>query len=188
MVQGSGIDAPLNETGMNQANAFYQAYKHIPFNKVYTTNLIRTQQTVNAFIEDGIPFEALADLREISWGTQEGVAFSDQSRQHYYHISEQWTQGNYDAKIEGGESPAEVTVRLAKGFEYIASKSDEETVLVCMHGRAMRILMCHLLEMPMYEMDSFEHKNTCLYLVHWDGKKYSLEVRNETSHLEKLIG
>lgn len=187
MVQGSGIDAPLNETGMKQAAAFYQAYKDTPFDKIYTTNLIRTKQTVNSFTESGIPTEELADLREISWGSQEGVPFSDASRKEYYDINEQWNQGNYHAKIQNGESPHEVTERLARGFEYITAQPDESKVLICMHGRAMRILMCHLLQIPMSEMDSFEHKNTCLYLINWDGESYTLEKRNEISHLELVM-
>ena len=86
MVQGSGIDAPLNETGELQAEAFYQAYHHIPFQKIYTSNLGRTQQTVQKFIDQGIPYEALADMREISWGSQEGVAFTPESSTEYQRI------------------------------------------------------------------------------------------------------
>ena len=59
IVQGSGIDADLNETGRNQAEAFYQKYKDIPFDKVYTSALVRTHQTVEKFIEAGIPHEII---------------------------------------------------------------------------------------------------------------------------------
>lgn len=101
MVQGSGIDAPLNETGFRQSKAFYKAYKDVEFDKIYTTNLIRTQQTVQPFIQAGIPFEPLPALREISWGAQEGRPLSDL----YFDVVNQWKQGNYDAKIEGGRIP-----------------------------------------------------------------------------------
>ena len=35
VVQGSGIDAPLNDTGKAQARAFYTRYKNYPFDKIY---------------------------------------------------------------------------------------------------------------------------------------------------------
>ncbi|MEM8893303.1 MAG: histidine phosphatase family protein, partial [Bacteroidota bacterium] len=41
MVQGSGIDAPINEKGQRQAQAFYNAYKEYPFQKAYISKLQR---------------------------------------------------------------------------------------------------------------------------------------------------
>ena len=37
IVQGKGVDAPLNELGQKQANAFYEAYKHVPFDALYSS-------------------------------------------------------------------------------------------------------------------------------------------------------
>ena len=45
----------------------------------------------------------------------------------------------------------------------------DRTVLVCMHGRAMRILLCQLLRYPIWEMDAFPHENLCLYELVWTG-------------------
>jgi len=56
VVQGSGIDAELNDLGKAQAQAFYEAYQHLPFQKIYISELQRTFQSVQAFIEAGIPF------------------------------------------------------------------------------------------------------------------------------------
>ena len=47
VVQGSGIDADLNATGRAQANAFYQAYKDHPFDKLYVSGLKRTFQSMD---------------------------------------------------------------------------------------------------------------------------------------------
>ena len=35
IVQGSGVDTDINEKGEAQADAFYQAYKHIPFQQIF---------------------------------------------------------------------------------------------------------------------------------------------------------
>ncbi len=185
MVQGSGIDAPLNETGEQQAEAFYQAYQHIPFDKIYVSNLMRTEQSVKRFIEDGVPFEALPDLREISWGIQEGVAFTPETSTVYQQTAQRWSEGDIEARIEGGETPQEVAERQQHAFDYILSKPDEEeqTILVCIHGRAIRILLCWMLNYPLSMMDNFPHKNLGLYIVNRTDEQYAIEVFNEVGHL-----
>ena len=186
MVQGSGIDAPLNETGRNQAKAFFNAYKHLSFDKIYTSNLKRTSQTVLGFIELGIPNESLSDLREISWGEQEGKAFTPETSTNYQRVVKEWSKGNLDLKIVGGETPLEVAQRQKNAFDYILSKEEEETVLICIHGRAMRILFCWMLNYPLTYMDNFGHKNTGLYIVNYTGSMYSIEGFNITDHLKTL--
>ena len=185
MVQGSGIDAPLNPTGEQQSESFYQAFKHIKFDKIYVSNLIRTEQSVRKFIDSDIPYEALADLREISWGVQEGVAFTPETSTAYQQTTKRWASGDLDARIEEGETPAEVALRQQRAFEYILEKPDaeEQTILICIHGRAIRILLCWMLNHPLSMMDNFPHKNLGLYIVNHAGNQYSVEVFNETGHL-----
>lgn len=188
MVQGSGINAPLNETGQQQAEAFYQAYKDTSFDKIYVSNLMRTEQSVQKFIDSGIPFEVLADLREISWGVQEGVAFTPESSTAYQQTVQKWTDGDLDACIEGGETPAEVALRQQKAFEYILHQPEgEQTILICIHGRAIRILLCWMLNYPLSMMDNFPHHNLGLYIVNHAGNQYSIEVFNEIGHLKHLM-
>ena len=59
-MQGSGGDSSLNEKGRAQAQAFYEAYRHVKFDKVYTSALKRTRESVIKFIESGIPSESLS--------------------------------------------------------------------------------------------------------------------------------
>ena len=51
IVQGSGVDSSLNAAGYEQASRFFAAYKHLPFDKVYTSTLQRTQQSVQGFLD-----------------------------------------------------------------------------------------------------------------------------------------
>jgi broad specificity phosphatase PhoE len=46
VVQGSGVDSLLNEWGEAQAAAFFNAYQHVPFDKIYTSDLKRTHQVI----------------------------------------------------------------------------------------------------------------------------------------------
>ncbi|KAI1690620.1 histidine phosphatase superfamily (branch 1) domain-containing protein [Ditylenchus destructor] len=65
---GEGVNSPLNETGMAQAQAFFERYNTVPFDKIYTSTLLRTHQTVKGFIDQNLPWEQLVGLDEISWG------------------------------------------------------------------------------------------------------------------------
>jgi broad specificity phosphatase PhoE len=63
----------------------------------------------------------------------------------------------------------------------------EELILICMHGRAMRVLLSMLLDRPLVEMDSFKHSNLCLYVLEQQGNKVSVVLENDISHLENVL-
>jgi 2,3-bisphosphoglycerate-dependent phosphoglycerate mutase len=182
VVQGRGIDAPLNETGLAQAEMFYQAYKNIPFEKVYTSLLKRTHESVQAFTSDGIAHEQHPGFDEISWGDHEGAVASAERNTYFKNISSQWRDGHTNIKIEGGESPEDVVVRQEVIMKKILA-AEEDLILICMHGRAIRILLCHLLNLPLSKMDDFEHHNLGLYVIEHSAGNFNILVENSTRHL-----
>ena len=186
IVQGSGVDSSLNPRGLAQAQAFFDHYKTVPFDKIYTSTLKRTKETVQQFLDLGIPGEALAGLNEISWGNKEGYKITPDEDQYYHYMLKQWQLGNTSLKIEGGESPDDVVVRMKPAVDHIMNKTNEDTVLVCMHGRAIRILLCILLNYPLKSMDMFEHENLCLYLLEYSGSTFIIRLHNDISHLRLI--
>ena len=186
-VQGSGIDAPLNETGIKQANAFYEAYKNVGFDKIYTSLLQRTTQTVKGFLDRGLPVERLVGLNEISWGSMEGIAFSELDNGYFERVIKLWQAGETNIPIGKGESPDEVALRQKDAIDLIFSRSEEKKVLVCMHGRAMRILLCQLFNKPLKEMDDFPHHNVGVYhLVLSNDGKLEMLLENCMKHLDGI--
>jgi probable phosphoglycerate mutase len=185
MVQGSGIDAPINEVGRAQAAAFYQSYADYPFEKIYTSKLQRTHQSVAGFIDQGLPVESLEGLNEISWGDQEGVAFTPESSTLYQETTKRWAEGNLNLSVGGGETPLQVMERQQAAMQHILSQ-DHKEVLICMHGRAMRILICWLLKYDLSLMDEFKHSNLCLYKLVYNRGNFRVDEYNNTRHLEDL--
>ena len=183
IVQGSGVDSSLNDRGRAQAEAFYKAYQHIPFDKVYTSALRRSQESVQQFLKRGIPHEAMVGLNEISWGTKEGQRITPEEDAYYHDMLKQWQLGNTTLRIEGGESPDDVVRRMQPALDHIMAQVNEKTVLICMHGRAIRILLCIMLNYPLKSMDMFEHENLCLYQLHHTGSMFTVEKYNDTNHL-----
>jgi probable phosphoglycerate mutase len=186
IVQGRGIDADLNERGRSQGLAFFEKYKDIPFDKIYTSSLVRTHQTVAKFIEKVIPWEQLSGLDELAWGKYEGLKSTPELRVDFKKLIENWSLGRYDEKVEGGESPNEVFVRQAAAMEQILAQENENLILICMHGRAMRLLMCQLLKKSLDKMDEYPHQNTSLYILNYDGINFEMQTFNSLVHLQNL--
>ncbi|WP_394331365.1 histidine phosphatase family protein [Roseivirga misakiensis] len=185
IVQGSGIDSDLNETGQAQAAAFFHAYEHVSFDKVYVSGLKRTHQSVKGFL-DKHPSEVLPDLNEISWGKKEGVPVDQEGEAYYQAMINSWKEGQVDVRIEGGESPLEVAERMKRALKHILSQPNEDTILICMHGRAMRVMLSVMLNYPLKCMDMFEHSNLCLYELVFTGQMFKVESYNNTDHLNGL--
>ena len=184
IVQGRGRNTDLNEEGRHQAQLFYQAYKGVPFDKIYISELKRTQQSIQPFIDQGIPYEKLSGLDELAWGVLEGQPSTPENKAAFMKLMRNWLDGNLDSKFEKGESPNEVKARQLEALQIIMSHPEEKTVLICMHGRALRLLLCILLNKPLTEMESFPHQNLVLYKVTWDGEKYDITDFNNAQHLK----
>lgn len=183
IIQGRGIDSDLNDTGRAQAASFYARYKDVPFDKVYTSALKRTQQTVQPFIDAGLSWEKHPELDELAWGEWEGTQTSEHAIGAFKDITEKWKAGEYDAHFKGGESPNQVAGRLNDFIQLMYSRTEEKLILVCMHGRALRLLMCLMSGKPLSEMYDFPHQNTCLYKVSMTGHAFTITEINNTDHL-----
>jgi len=186
IIQGRGINSDLNDEGRMQAELFYKAYKNIAFNKIYISSLKRTQQSVQPFINSGIPFEKLSGLDELGWGIYEGELPTPENRAAFHQIVIDWQSGKLDEKFEGGESPNDVNGRQQEALKVILSHPEEETVLVCMHGRALRLLLCTLTNKSLSEMDSFPHQNLILYKIKYDGQNFEIIDFNNSAHLKPI--
>lgn len=184
IVQGRGMNTDLNAEGRIQAGMFYESYKHVAFDKIYISELKRTQQSIQQFIDAGIPYQKLAGLDELAWGIHEGQASTPDTKAAFLKLMRDWTSGKLDSKFERGESPNEVQARQKEALNIIMSHPEEENVLICMHGRAMRLFLCLLTGKPLTEMETFPHQNLVLYKVTYDGSEFQIAEFNNAIHLQ----
>ena len=180
IIQGSEVDSDINDIGESQANSFYEYYKDINFDKIYVSDLKRTFQTIRRFTENGSLYEKLKDFNEISWGINQGKS---DDLEDYARLIDTWLAGNLDNKFEEGESPNEMSVRLVKGFNKVLD-DDHDTVLLCIHGRALRILLSKIIDNDLTKMDKYVHSNTGLYILEYKNGKYEILGCNLRNHLE----
>ena len=106
--------------------------------------------------------------------------------EYYRMMLQQWQEGNLDYAIAGGESPNSVAERLHRAIQQIIHVQGT-TILVCMHGRAMRIFLSLICNTPLEDMDQYEHGNLCLYLLQQQEEgDFVLLKQNDQEHLKGL--
>lgn len=186
IIQGSGIDSDLNSTGIWQARKFHENYAHIRYDHVYTSLLKRAVQSVQPFLDSGIPHSKLKEFNEINWGIMEGRRADADNLNRFNSMVAEWSNGKLDIAVEGGETPLEMFERQKAGLKQLMSRYNEETVLICMHGRALRSFLCLLTGTPLNQMEKWNHVNLCLYELEWNGRIFEVIKNNDTSHLQEI--
>jgi phosphoserine phosphatase len=182
IVQGSGVDSSLNDKGRAQGKAFFEQYHHVPFEAVITSRLKRTHETVQPFLQMGLPWKMTADINEISWGTHEGRTGTPEMIVEYEKMVTQWQAENYDAGLPEGETANQLAERCQRFVNYLRIRP-EKTLLICSHGRAIRCLLTCLLQQPLSMMEMYEHSNTGLFLIRETDGAFSMEKQNDVEHL-----
>lgn len=183
MVQGRGVNASLNENGVNQARKAGKYLSSVGFDSVFTSELIRTRETVNEFSLNGTPVKSHNGFDEISWGNQEGKVASYDAKNLYAETVNGWRRGDLHLNVGGGENPIEVMERQKVAMELVLANNAQNT-LICMHGRAMRVLLCWTLNYPLNYMDGFPHQNCSYYALGFRNGSYFLKEFNQTVHLQ----
>jgi len=126
--------ADLDATGLAQAEALVERLAPYPVEAIFTSNLVRTQQTAGPFAQSrGLRFTVLPGLREISAGDDE--LSSDATR--YVDTLMKWHAGELAARIPGGEDAAEFFGRYDAAIEEVVG-AGHEVAMVVSHGAALR--------------------------------------------------
>lgn len=186
IVQGGGVDSDLNDKGRQQAEIFYNHYKHLEFDAVYASDLKRTHQTLEPWLKGhGYSFNIEPAIREFSWGRMEGKVPTEDDNKIFFSLKKSWTEGQFHLGVEGGDSPIAFWERLEPVIWRLYEQHKGQRVLACSHGRTLRILLSNLIGEGMHQMEEYQHKNTGLNILHFmDNKKIEAVKVNDVQHLE----
>ncbi|KAJ2465961.1 hypothetical protein GGI02_004532 [Coemansia sp. RSA 2322] len=172
LLQGSGLNGPLSEVGRHQACALAEGLRNQEIDMVVASGLeraIETARSVAKYHKDAL-LTTDPRLNEISWGKMDGVSFVNAAPVVDPVVS-RWKSGDFDAKIEGGESPNDCRGRILAAIKDIlqeARAKGHRNVFVCMHGRVLRVLMSTLVDRDLRTMQRFSHTNCCYHQLRVD--------------------
>ena len=127
--------APLNETGLAQAEALVDAIAHEKIDVLYASTLTRAQQTAAPLANArGLDVVIADGIQEIAAGVEE---MNDQW-DVYVGMLNSWSPDNLDAGLEGGETAREFMTRFSNAIAAMEQAGDENVALVS-HGAALRV-------------------------------------------------
>ncbi|MEI6205803.1 MAG: histidine phosphatase family protein [Desulfuromonadales bacterium] len=157
-------DHPLNEKGQAQALWWRQELSRIPFSHIYCSNLVRSVETARIIgCRIKAPLTSLPDLGEIDLGRWDGMPVSEVRRQ--FPQEYEWRGADLAGyRPPGGESFADLSLRVLPAFEAVGLQS-EGNVLIVGHAGVNRVVLCHLLGMPLDNLFRLEQEYGCLNIL-----------------------
>jgi probable phosphoglycerate mutase len=170
-------DLPLAPEGVRQAEALAAALRECAIDGIYCSDLLRCRQTAAIIAgATGLAVEARPGLREIALGEWEGLS----RREVAARFPAQYAARGRDLenyRVPGGESFAECGRRALAAWAAIHSAGGERVVVVG-HAGLNRLLLCHLLGMPVINMFRLGQDYGCVNVVEPDGACAQVRLLN----------
>jgi broad specificity phosphatase PhoE len=144
-----GVKHGLTDKGKQQALALAQKLKGIPIAKLFSSPLLRADQTAEILSQElCVPYETTDALREFDCGILEGKADAA-SWEVYYEVFNDWIQhGHWERRTEGGESFLDIKERFVPFIERLMEAYGDlsEHIVLVGHGGLYRCMLPLVLE------------------------------------------
>lgn len=136
------LDLPVLDEGLEELSRLKNAgiYPDISGCRVFTTGMLRTEQTLAAIYGD-IPHGVVRELREVSFGDFEGYTHEQLLEvPEYKRWLDNWTPAT---RYPNGESFESFRTRIVGAYKEFMSGLETDAALVC-HGGTMSTMMMYL--------------------------------------------
>jgi len=147
LMQGH-LDSPLTQAGEQQAKDIALRLKHIHFDEVFSSDLLRAKRTAETIIlERKIAIKTTQALRERNYGVFEGKVYDEYNQALQKLLVQYKTRSEQDKvfyKSHGVETTDQSIARLITFLRELAVSYSGKTILVVSHGGVMRYLLVHL--------------------------------------------
>ena len=183
-MQGS-LDSDLTPKGESQIKALGEWMKEVPFDYLYCSDTPRAHKTAEAirkFTGHNLNFDKR--LREKNLGVFEGLT-SEEARERYPETFQQFKTAGASYVIDQGESTQQLLERSLDAIEEIRDRHPQKVAVVVTHGGVVRVLMKHVLGIPLDAPTQFLIGNTGIFRLVWREKWLVAEMGAEP-HLEKV--
>ena len=141
-------DVGLSKRGQKQFQHWADILKQETFNAVYSSDLQRTRNSAQ-FIgqQHGLEPVSYFELRELSFGTWEGMSVAEVERTYPGQMKERM-ESVATFQADGGETYSQLQARVIPKFEEIVSRHPNEKIAMVCHGGVNRVILAHLLGIP----------------------------------------
>jgi probable phosphoglycerate mutase len=158
------LDLPLNDEGVRQAQHLQKILNRADIGVAFCSDLRRARQTAEiSMAGKNISIIARQGLREINMGEWEGCTFTDIARRFPHEFKARGADIAY-YRVPGGESFADCSRRVIADFHAILSSSSGD-ILISSHAGVNRLLLCHILGMPLANLFRIRQDYGCLNVL-----------------------
>lgn len=167
-------DIPLGASGHTQARLAAQAFRDIPFDRVFCSRLTRSRETAAYF---SLTPTVLEGLEEMSAGDWDGLPFSV-IRQRWPDIYEKRGTDLY-TPIPGAENPRDGQQRFLAALG-TALAMTEGDIAVISHATVIQSLICHVKGLPPEVGRQFFLPYCACCVFTYDGKFHLESIHPDT--------
>jgi probable phosphoglycerate mutase len=142
------IDSPLNALGLQQSEVVANALKHLPIQAIFTSPLIRTQQTAEPLAKLlNLEINVNLELNQVNFGDWQGIEFEDLIQDPNWKL---FRENPASVKIPGGEDSAMVRDRVSKEILHLSNlHAENEIIAIFSHGSIIRHTISYFIGLPL---------------------------------------
>jgi broad specificity phosphatase PhoE len=153
-------DEPISQIGQEQARRLWPYLCNKGIAAIYISGYLRTAQTIEHVVqESGISPIIDERLNEIDNGCIEGLS-DEEIQQKYPEVWRGFRERSTDFRFPEGETGEEARRRIADFLEEKRQIHSTENILLVSHEGLIRLLLCHILNVPVYQRWNF-HVDFC---------------------------
>ncbi len=183
-------DIALSPLGETQARALGQRLRAVNISRAVASPLARARCTAELALGDRAGMLTTdAGLMEIAHGTWEGL-LAGEIHQRDPERLRAWRETPHEVLMPEGESLQHVFDRAWPALiRACGDLGDDDTLLVVAHDAVNRVLLCHVLGIPLARLWTFRQAPTTLNLLEGPDVDHLDVVRlNDCSHHTALFG
>lgn len=119
----------------------------------------------------------IPDLRERGFGIWEGMTFSEIQERHPEEFAS-WAGNPLKYSPPGGENTIQVKERVIRALDGIIGRHDGEHLAIVAHGGVNRIILCHLLGVPLENIFRIEQDHAAVNVIEFWEKYPVVKLMN----------
>jgi alpha-ribazole phosphatase len=177
-------DIELTNVGVNQAHKISTYFNDIHYHHLYSSDLVRALKTAQIIqTKHECPMTITKGLRELDVGEWEGLTWDEVTEklddENIANMDDLWKTAR-----TGGESLFQFQERVIQAFKTIVNKSANQDIVIVTHGGVIRVLICHILEIEMSEINYSKIDNGSITILEIQKNKH-IEIikQNIIEHL-----
>ena len=180
----------LMEKGREQADETGKVIREIPFDRIFVSDLVRTQQTAAIAMPDRInSFELREEIREYNTGWMVGHKFEELTEEYGTKYTDCRATGDFTPM--GGEDPDHFVARVGSFLQEMERLADENedgkplNIAVFAHAGVLRCIGEYVLGVP-YRKNMWANENCSVNVLEYKNGKWRVLIWNYAPALNSL--